>query len=206
MDEKLKSENTHKRAVFYVYVIFWGQSGRAGVENGAMLTTYLFQIYFRMHHFVVKFSKFFSPQAARGHWPPNQNPADVPGSKDLRDQCETYFGETASYTRLSCSGHVDESAIPLSLEHAADTAEAAAVNQYWTQHSIDILHLNFSSKWQVEMWFQSSLVLKFSTLWLDIVTFCVVGSCERNCSNFHLWLISCEQTQQTRLVHSMRVT
>ena len=35
------------------------------------------QIYFRMHHFVVKFSKFFSPQAARGHWPPNQNPADA---------------------------------------------------------------------------------------------------------------------------------
>ena len=29
-------------AVFYVYVIFWEQSGQAGVENGAMLTTYLF--------------------------------------------------------------------------------------------------------------------------------------------------------------------
>ena len=27
------------------------------------------QIYSRMHHFVVKFSKFSSPQAARGHWP-----------------------------------------------------------------------------------------------------------------------------------------
>ena len=25
------------------------------------------QIYFRMHHFVVKFSKFSSPQAAKGH-------------------------------------------------------------------------------------------------------------------------------------------
>jgi len=25
------------------------------------------QIYFRMHHFVVKFSKLSSPQAARGH-------------------------------------------------------------------------------------------------------------------------------------------
>jgi len=35
------------------------------------------QIYFRMHRFVVKFSKSSSPQAARGHWPPNQNPADV---------------------------------------------------------------------------------------------------------------------------------
>ena len=39
------------------------------------------QIYFRMHHFVVKFSKFSSPRAASGHWPPNQNPADVPCCK-----------------------------------------------------------------------------------------------------------------------------
>ena len=31
-----------------------------------------------MHHFVVKFLKFTSPQAARGHDPRNQNPADVP--------------------------------------------------------------------------------------------------------------------------------
>ena len=29
-----------KRAVFYVYVIFSKQSGQAGVENGAILTTY----------------------------------------------------------------------------------------------------------------------------------------------------------------------
>ena len=43
MDEKLKSEKMHKRSVFYVYVIFWEQSGQAGVENGAMLTTYLFR-------------------------------------------------------------------------------------------------------------------------------------------------------------------
>jgi len=39
MDEKLKSENMQKRAVCYVYVKFWEQSGQAGVENGAMLTT-----------------------------------------------------------------------------------------------------------------------------------------------------------------------
>ena len=57
------------RAVFYVYVIFWEQSGQAGVENGAMLTILFIQIYFRMHHFVVKFSKFSSPQTAREHWP-----------------------------------------------------------------------------------------------------------------------------------------
>ena len=43
MDEKLKSENMQKRAVFYVYVICWEQSGQADVENGAMLTTYLFR-------------------------------------------------------------------------------------------------------------------------------------------------------------------
>ena len=37
---KLKSENMQKRAVFW---IFWEQSGRAGAENGAMLTIYLFR-------------------------------------------------------------------------------------------------------------------------------------------------------------------
>ena len=42
MDEKLKSENMQKRAVFffYVYVIFGKQSGQAGEKNGAMLTRY----------------------------------------------------------------------------------------------------------------------------------------------------------------------
>jgi len=34
MDEKLKSENMQK--VFYVYVIFWEQPGKAGVEIGAL--------------------------------------------------------------------------------------------------------------------------------------------------------------------------
>ena len=38
-----KAKTCKKRAVFYVYVIFWEQSGQAGVENGAMLTTYLFR-------------------------------------------------------------------------------------------------------------------------------------------------------------------
>jgi len=41
-DEKLNSENMQKRAVFYVYVIFREQSGQAGVENGAMLTTFYY--------------------------------------------------------------------------------------------------------------------------------------------------------------------
>jgi len=40
MDEKLKSEKMQKKSIFQ---------------------------YFRMHRFVVKFSKFSSPQAARGH-------------------------------------------------------------------------------------------------------------------------------------------
>jgi len=40
---EIKIENMQKRAVFYVivYVIFGELSGKAGVENGAMLTTYL---------------------------------------------------------------------------------------------------------------------------------------------------------------------
>jgi len=40
---KIKKRKHTKIAVFYVCVIFWEQSGRAGVENGAMLTTYLFR-------------------------------------------------------------------------------------------------------------------------------------------------------------------
>jgi len=43
------------------------KSGQASVENGAMPNHKFIQIYFRMNHFVVKFSKFSSPQAARGH-------------------------------------------------------------------------------------------------------------------------------------------
>jgi len=44
MGKKLKSENMQKRAVFSM----WSGGGvMAGVENGAMLTTFI-QIYFRM--------------------------------------------------------------------------------------------------------------------------------------------------------------
>jgi len=68
MDEKLKSENMQKRAIFYVYVIFWEQSGHAGRCRERRYADHIsIQIYFRMHHFVVKFLKFSSPQAARGH-------------------------------------------------------------------------------------------------------------------------------------------
>jgi len=40
---------------------------QAGVENGAMLTTYLFRYtYFRMHHFVVRFFKIFFVSGGKG--------------------------------------------------------------------------------------------------------------------------------------------
>jgi len=55
---------------------------RAGRRRERRYADHIFiQIYFRMHIFVVKFSKFSSPQAARGTDPPNQNPADVPASE-----------------------------------------------------------------------------------------------------------------------------
>jgi len=43
MDEKLNSENKRKRAVFCMGGWDGVKSGQAGVENGAMLTTYLFR-------------------------------------------------------------------------------------------------------------------------------------------------------------------
>jgi len=68
--KKLKSENVQERAVFYFYVIFREQS--AGRCRKRRYADHIFiQIYFRMHHFVVKFSRFSSHQAARGHWPTN---------------------------------------------------------------------------------------------------------------------------------------
>jgi len=81
MDEKLKSENMQKRAVFYVeaYVIILRAIWVGRCRERRYADHIFIEIYFRMHHFVVKFSKFSSPQAARGIDPPNQNPADVPG-------------------------------------------------------------------------------------------------------------------------------
>ena len=67
MDRKLKSENMQKRRAI-----------RAGRCRERRYADHIFiQIYFRIHHFVVKFLIFYSPQAARGHWPPIQNPADA---------------------------------------------------------------------------------------------------------------------------------
>jgi len=64
--EKLTSENMQKRALLYVYVIL--RTIRAGRCRERRYADHIFiRIYFRMHHFVVKLSKFSSPQAARGH-------------------------------------------------------------------------------------------------------------------------------------------
>jgi len=56
MDEKLKSENMQKEQFSE-----WGWGERRYADH------IFIQIYFLMHHLVVKFSKFSSPQAARGH-------------------------------------------------------------------------------------------------------------------------------------------
>ena len=57
MKNKLKSENMQKKSSFL--------NGRWGERHHA---DHIFiQIYFRMHHFVVKFSKFSSSQAAIGY-------------------------------------------------------------------------------------------------------------------------------------------
>jgi len=59
MDEKLKSEACKKSS-------FLNRGGGEGRRRERRYADHI-QIYFRMHHFVVKFSKFSSPQAARGH-------------------------------------------------------------------------------------------------------------------------------------------
>jgi len=72
---KIKKRTHVKRAVFYVYVVFWEQSGQAGVENGAMLTTYLFRYTSECSK---NFQNFLRLRRQGGIDPPNQNPADVP--------------------------------------------------------------------------------------------------------------------------------
>jgi len=56
MDEKLKSENVQKEQFSE-----WWVGERRSADH------IFIQIYFRMHHFVVKFSKFSSSQAAIGY-------------------------------------------------------------------------------------------------------------------------------------------
>ena len=69
MDEKLKSEIMQKSSFLCLCYIL--RAIRADRCRQRRYADHIFiQKYFRMHHFVVKFSKFSSPQAARGHWPP----------------------------------------------------------------------------------------------------------------------------------------
>jgi len=72
------SENMQKRAVFYVYVIFLEQPGQADVENGAMLTTYLFRYTSECTISWSDFRNFLRLRRQGGIDRPNQNPADVP--------------------------------------------------------------------------------------------------------------------------------
>ena len=66
MDEKLKSEDMQKSGFLCLCYIL--RAIRAGRCRERRYADHIFiQIYFRMHHSVVKFSKFSSPQAARGH-------------------------------------------------------------------------------------------------------------------------------------------
>ena len=67
MDEKLKSGNMQKKSSFprSCYILRIIMAGRCRERRYG---DHIFiQIYFRMHDFVVKFSNFSSPPAARGH-------------------------------------------------------------------------------------------------------------------------------------------
>jgi len=69
MDEKLKSENIQKRAVFGIseLIIMFMLYFERNLGKRRYTDHMFIQIYFRMHHFVVKFSKFSSLLAAMGH-------------------------------------------------------------------------------------------------------------------------------------------
>ena len=75
---KIKKRKHTKMAVFYLYVIFWEQAGQADVENGAMLTTYLFRNTSGCTISQSNFLNFLRLRRQRDIDPPNQNPADVP--------------------------------------------------------------------------------------------------------------------------------
>ena len=65
LDEKLKkNENMQKKSrfLYLCYILRAIRAGRCGERRYA--DQIFIQIYFRMHHFVVKFLKFSSPQAA----------------------------------------------------------------------------------------------------------------------------------------------
>ena len=62
------NKRKHAKKSSFPYLCYILRAIRAGRYRERRYADHIFiQIYFRMHHFVVKFS---SPQAARGHWPP----------------------------------------------------------------------------------------------------------------------------------------
>ena len=75
MDEKLKSENMQQRE----------QSGQADVENGAMLTTYLFRYTPECTILQSNFQNFLRLRRQGGIDPPSQNPADAVDGDDDDD-------------------------------------------------------------------------------------------------------------------------
>jgi len=67
MDEKVISENMQKEQ-FSMFMLYFESNQDRQVYRERRYADHIFiQIYFRMHYFVVKFSKSSSPQAARGH-------------------------------------------------------------------------------------------------------------------------------------------
>ena len=101
---KIKKRKHAKKSSFLClcYILRAIRTGRCRERHYA---DHMFiQMYFRMHHFVVKFSKVSSPQAARGHWPPNRNPADVPATTITL--LETCCSVTVSWNRWTCAGEV----------------------------------------------------------------------------------------------------
>ena len=67
---KIKKQKHAKKSSF-LYLCCILRAIRAGRCRERRYGDHIFiQIYSRMHHFVVKFSKFSSPHAARGHWSP----------------------------------------------------------------------------------------------------------------------------------------
>jgi len=67
MDEKLKSENMQKKSSFLSLCYILRAIGAGRCRERRYADHIFIQIYFRMHHFVAKFSQISSPQAARGH-------------------------------------------------------------------------------------------------------------------------------------------
>ena len=81
MDEKLKSENMQKEQ-FSLCLCYILRAIRAVRCRERRYADHIFiQLYFRVLHFVVKFSKkkFIRVRRQGGIDHPNQNPADVPG-------------------------------------------------------------------------------------------------------------------------------